>query len=1461
MSHDGLHPALTRFSAATRSWFTGAFEAPTPAQVAAWDAIASGHHVLVSAPTGSGKTLAAFLWALDRLAREGERPRGVRVLYVSPLKALAVDIEQNLRAPLAGIAAAASRMGCRPPAITTALRTGDTPSGERRRLLREPPDVLVTTPESLFLLLTSGARDALRTVETMIVDEVHALLGVKRGAHLALSLERVDALRGAPAQRIGLSATVRPLDEAGRFVGGVQPVTVVTAPAERPLELSVVVPVEDLAAPDRSASATGNGAAGSPGHRGLWPHVEERLLALIRAHRSTIVFVNARRLAERLCARLNELAGEEVARAHHGSVSRAQRLAIEEALRLGQLPAVVATSSLELGIDMGAVDLVVQVEAPPSVATALQRIGRAGHRVGAVSRGVFFPKHRGDLLECAAMIDGMRAGAIEASRYPRNPLDVLAQHIVSMVAMDHWTVEEVERLVRRAAPFTDLPRAALEGVLEMLAGGYPADVFAELRPRLTWDRVTGRLTPRPGVQRLAVTSGGTIPDRGLYGVHLAAEPRTRVGELDEEMVHESRVGEVFLLGASSWRIEDITPDRVLVSPAPGQGGKMPFWRGDAPGRPRELGEAIGRFTRELGTLDPARARARLLALGLDGPAADNLLRYLEAQREATGAVPDDRTILVERFRDALGDWRVCLHSCFGARVHAPWARAIEAGLRRRLGITVQSVYTDDGVVLRIPDGDEVPSAEALCCDPEELDDLVTPEVRDSALFASRFRECAARALLLPRRHPGGRTPLWQQRQRSATLLQVAARYPAFPILLETYRECLQDVFDLPGLAGVLAAVQRREIRVIEVETPTPSPFARALQFGFVGAFLYEGDTPLAERRAQALSLDRALLAELMGRAELRELLDPGALATLELELQRLGDAQRVRHTDDLHDLLRRLGDLSTAEAEARGAHLAWLEALAGERRALRVRVAGAERWIAIEDAGRYRDALGVALPPGVPRAFLEPGHDPLGDLVARFARTHGPFTADAVAARFGLGVAVVEQALQALERDGRLVAGGFQPQGRTREWIDGEVLRRLRRRSLAALRRELEPVAAEQYARFAVAWHGIPGDGTHRPSPQAVLRVVEQLQGVPIPASALESQLLPARLPGYTAALLDQLGAAGEIVWCGAGALGHRDGWVVLALADKAATLLPDPLPIEPSPLAARVLAALGSGGARFFRELATTTAPESDTALLLALWELVWAGLVTNDTFAPLRAMLRHPPRPGVVPRAGRPTRPGPPAGAGRWSLVPERESEPTRRLHAVASQLLLRHGLVTRGTVATEAVPGGFAALYPVLKAAEEAGRCRRGYFVEDLGGAQFAHPGAVDRLRALGDADGIAHVLAATDPANPYGAALRWPERGPQDPSHRPGRKAGATVVLVGGRLVFFLERGGRTLLCFDEDEAVLDTATRALALAARDGRLGRLEVQRANDSPVTAGPVGRALARAGFQSTPWGMRVRA
>ncbi|MFF4954744.1 DEAD/DEAH box helicase [Streptomyces chattanoogensis] len=1577
--------ALASFSPATRGWFTGAFSAPTAAQEGAWRAIGAGSDVLVVAPTGSGKTLAAFLASLDALASTpppAEPKKRCRVLYVSPLKALAVDVERNLRSPLTGIRQESVRLGLPEPEITVGIRSGDTPPAERRSIANRPPDILITTPESLFLMLTSSAREALTGVETVILDEVHAVAGTKRGAHLALSLERLDELRGAgaggrarPARRIGLSATVRPVEEVARYLSPQRRVEIVQPPSGKRFDLSVVVPVEDMG--ELGGSPVKEGDTGEK--PSIWPQVEERIADLVQAHRSTIVFANSRRLAERLCNRLNEIAYERahgeplpehhspaelmaeagaargapplLARAHHGSVSKEQRAQVEEDLKAGRLPAVVATSSLELGIDMGAVDLVVQVESPPSVASGLQRVGRAGHQVGAVSRGIVFPKYRGDLVQAAVVTERMRSGAIEALRVPANPLDVLAQQLVAMTALDTWDVGELLAVVRRAAPFAALPESAFTGVLDMLAGRYPSDAFAELRPRIVWDRIAGTVTGRPGAQRLAVTSGGTIPDRGLFGVFLAGSDSgkgggRRVGELDEEMVYESRVGDVFTLGTTSWRIEDITRDRVLVTPAPGVPGRLPFWKGDQLGRPLELGRALGAFLREIGSMTAEDARARLAAAGLDEWAAGNVLGYLAEQKQACGHVPDDRTIVVERFRDELGDWRVVVHSPFGAQVHAPWALALGARLAERYGLDAQVMHADDGIVLRLPDADLMgldlldgdggsgpssgpgPAALGAEWDPEQspvgaadvvfdhgdVDQLVTDQVGGSALFASRFRECAARALLLPRRSPGKRTPLWQQRQRAAQLLQVASEFGSFPIVLEAVRECLQDVFDVPGLTELMGDIEARRVRLVEVTTPEPSPFARSLLFGYVAQFLYEGDSPLAERRAAALSLDSRLLAELLGRAELRELLDAEVLAELERELQWRTEDRRVKDAEGVADVLRLLGPLTDAELAGRGADPAWPRELAAARRAITVRIAGADHWAAVEDAGRLRDALGTALPVGVPESFTEPVKDPLGDLLSRYARTHGPFTSEQAAARFGLGTAVTEGALHRLAAAGRIVQGEFHPAGVGQEWCDAQVLRRLRRRSLAALREELEPVPPAALAAFLPQWQHVsspaPAAGPRGGSSHGLrgidglVRAVEQLQGAPVPASALEKLVLPSRVADYTPALLDELTATGEVLWAGAGALPGKDGWLSLHVADTAPLLLQPPLPLEQTALHASVLAALAPGYGLFFRQIAdqvrATTHPDaSDPQLADALWDLAWSGRLTNDTLAPLRALLgsgrtagstahrarRSTPRgrygaltgPGARPTA---SRSGPPTVGGRWSLLPAPEPDATHRAHALARTLLDRHGIVTRGAVAAEGVEGGFSAAYRVLSAFEESGQARRGYVVEGLGAAQFAMDGAVDRLRAVstqrertaddalpGRGPQRAVVLAAADPANAYGAALPWPDP-PEGSTHKPGRKAGSLVVLVDGELALYMERGGKTLLLWplgrdaaeQGGDARVRPAVAALCEAARAGALGTITTERINGTSALTSPYAPVLESAGFHPTPRGFRLR-
>ncbi len=1429
--------ALDLFSAPAREWFRAAFAEPTAVQERGWREVAAGRHVLMAAPTGSGKTLAAFLWCLDRLITEpmpAEAER-CRVLYVSPLKALAHDVDRNLRSPLVGLRRQIEAQGRQPPDIQVAIRTGDTPTDVRRSMERHPPDILITTPESLFLILTSAARRILAPVRWLIVDEIHSVASSKRGSHLVLSLERLCEITRVEPQRIGLSATQRPLEEVGRFLGGTdREVALVDAGRLKTMDVRVQVPVEDM------TRLNDQDEDGAKGQNSIWPAIYPRLLELIRAHRSTIVFVNSRRLAERIAARINELADEDLVRAHHGSIAREQRLLIEDQLKAGQLRGLVATSTLELGIDMGAVDLVLQIEAPPSVAAGIQRVGRAGHSVGEISHGVVIPKFRGDLLESAAVVEGMLEGRIESTVVPRKPLDVLAQHVVAMCAMDEWEVETLGRVVRRAYPYGDLGPRAFESVLDMLSGRYPSDQFVELRPRIVWDRVTGRVRGRAGAQRLAVTNPGTIPDRGLYSVNLAEDGR-RVGELDEEMVYETRVGETFVLGASTWRIVDITPSQVLVTPAPGEPGKIAFWKADAPSRPVELGAALGKMVRELRGMAPDAAARRLRErAGFDDLAIKNLLAYLDDQAAATGSVPDDRTIVVERFRDEVGDWRVCLHTPFGGRVHAPLALALEARLHETLGVDARALWTDDGIAMHLPEVESPPTLDQLILDPEEVNALVSAQLPASALFAARFRENAARSLLLPRRRPGQRTPLWQQRMRSANLLQVAGQYADFPILAETWREVMSDHFDMPALTSLLRSIRSREIRVVSVETERASPFASSLLFSYVAEYMYEGDQPLAERRAQALTLDRDLLAELLGSEDLRELLDPEAIAAVELELQGLLPERFPRDVDEAHDLLARLGDLSAAEALARGAGADWLDALVKERRAVATRIAGQERWIAAEDAGRYRDALGASLPVGLPDVFLEAGHAPLESLLRRYARTHVPFVTIDPAKRWGLPAQTVDEVLSHLAARGDIAAGEFRKAAEGREYCHPEVLRTLRRRSLAALRREVESVPQEALARFLPAWHGI---GVRAGGTERLLEVVFQLQGLALPASVIERDVIASRVGNYNPRLLDELVSMGEVVWVGRGSLGATDGRVALYLRGDAPRLVSPPVDAPQSELHDRLRAHLKSRGASFFRDLYNACGGGDEEVMLDALWDLVWAGEVTNDTFAPLRLLGPAARRPARKPRMPRLIQP---RATGRWSLVADLVgggANATERLHSEAGVLLQRHGVLTREAVVGESWPGGFASLYPVLRAMEESGRIRRGYFVEGLGGSQFALPGAVDRLRSLRDAGGGMVALAATDPANVYGSILAWPES-----DGRMSRAAGAYCVLDDGRLVLYLERGGRSLLTNGEVQLAHLQALIALATSA-----GKVELQKVDGLPVMESPFKNPLREAGFSAT--------
>ncbi len=1570
--------SLAPFSAPVRRWFEASFEGPTPAQAGGWEAISGGANALICAPTGSGKTLAAFLWGIDKLAREGELGQGVKLVYVSPLKALSYDIERNLRAPLRGIGAD----------ISVGLRTGDTSQKERRAMRKTPPDILITTPESLYLILSSGAREILTGVEAVIVDEIHAVAQSKRGSHLALTLERLDHLvkdHGASAagpvaeegvspralgsspdgdaalaeqegrgtgrrargdtpsstppagealgvQRIGLSATQRPLERIAKFlVGPKRACEIVDAGVAKELDLEIVVPVEDMSEPGAPSfpNADGNPTDGEPlAHvRSIWPAIYPELLKLVREHNSTIIFVNARRAAERLAKRLNELALEqapqelpateqaghpspaggdgagvsgqarrpvprpagsereaqpsgeepsgspdtpapstgpaaegldplpEIARAHHGSLSHEERLVVEEMLKSGQLPCLVATSSLELGIDMGAVDLVIQVESPKSVSRGLQRVGRAGHSLGEVSRGRIFPKFRADLLECAVVARRMREGAIEETVIPQNPLDVLAQHLVSMAALDEWEIDEVERLVTATEPFGELSREQLENVLDMLDGRYPSDRFAELRPRIVWDRTRGTMHGRKGARQLVVTNAGTIPDRGLYGVHLP--DGRRVGELDEEMVYEARAGQTFLLGATTWRIEEITRDRVIVTPAPGLPGAVPFWKGDGIGRPAELGRAIGAFSREAVSRDPKELAGEY---DLDRRAAENLVAYLREQQAATRVVPSDETIVVERFRDEIGDWRLCILSPFGGRVHSAWGLALGQKIREELELEADAIWSDDGIVIHLPDADEPPSADLIMVEPDELEDLVVRELSGSALFGARFRENASRSLLIPRAYPGKRTPLWQQRLKSQSLLEVARDFPRFPVILETYRECLRDVLDLPSLRQILIDLHSRKLGLVEVETPTASPFASSLLFDYVATYMYEGDTPNAERRAAALSLDRDLLRELLGQEELRELIDPEALEEVEAQLQHRTEAGRAGDRDALQQLLRNVGDLSAGECAERVTEgysaTSMLEKLVAERRVALVRVAGEERYIAGEDAGLYRDALGVPPPAGLPETFLEDHPDAMRALVRRYARTHGPFPTAQLADRYGVDPT---PALRELEREGALVRGELLPGGSEREWCDSDVLRRVRRASLAHLRREVEPAGRDRFARFLPSWQNVDAHRAAGAGPDRLRDALVPLQGVALTPKVWEEDVLPRRLGAYSPAWLDELCTSGELVWIGGGARGRGDGRVALYFREDVHLAGPPPAnaKLERSEGATQeaIRERLTSGPSFWLDLLADLDFPAEE--LHNALWDLAWSGEVTNDAFAPLRApRLRSVPAHERQGRRFARRRSGSGAAVqGRWSLTAPLFASapgPGAKLRAQAELMLERYGIVTRETVLAEGVPGGFSTLYAELGNLELLGTARRGYFVEGLGGAQFALPGAVERLRSLPEGGASFQVLAATDPANPYGAALPWPK----PPSgRRPARAPGAHVLLRAGEPLVYVERGGRSILRLGElDDAGLAAAMLALAEAVSAGRLPKLGIEKLDGEPVIGSGHEEALLSAGFSRGP-------
>ncbi|HCW7014989.1 TPA: ATP-dependent helicase [Citrobacter farmeri] len=1556
MSAKNASPPLPDiFSQATRDWFTSAFQHPTLVQSQTWAVTAANQHALVIAPTGSGKTLAAFLYALDRLFREGEEkyttpPSGkeknvTRILYISPIKALGTDVQRNLQIPLQGISEERRKCASAEIAIRVGIRTGDTPPQERAKLSRNPPDILITTPESLYLMLTSRARESLRGVETVIVDEVHAVAGTKRGAHLALSLERLDALLTTSAQRIGLSATVRSVTEVAAFLGGDRPVTVVNPPATRHPDIRIVAPAANL--DDVLADNSDSGDAIHKGREGsVWPRIESGILDQILSHRSTIVFTNSRGLAEKLTARLNELylsrrqafpepqgepvhydsstgstgnraqdSGEYIARSHHGSVSKEQRAVTEHALKSGELRCVVATSSLELGIDMGAVDLVIQVATPLSVASGLQRIGRASHQVGGVSKGLFYPRTRRDLVDSAVIVECMYAGELETLTPPRNPLDILAQQTVATVSMDPVHVDDWYALVRRASPWKDLPRSAFDATLDMLAGRYPSGDFAVFRPRIIWNRETGLLTARPGAQLLAVTSGGTIPDRGMFSVLLPEGDEQagsrRVGELDEEMVYESRVNDIITLGASSWRIQQITRDQVIVVPAPGRSARLPFWRGEGVGRPAELGERIGDF---IHTMSDDNAELRLSPRLRDDNVLSNIKGLIDDQKNATGVLPWSRHLVLERCRDEMGDWRVILHSPYGRRVHAPWALAIGGRLHAQWGADASIVASDDGIVARLPDSDgKLPDAALFLFEPERLLRIVREAVSSTALFAARFRECAARALLMPGRTPGRRSPLWQQRLRASQLLEIAAGYPDFPIILETARECLQDVYDLDALEQVIRRLNTGEIQISEVTTPAPSPFATDLLFGYVAEFMYATDAPLAERRASVLALDSELLGNLLGQGDPLELLDPEIIRQVEDELQRRAVGRKAQGMEGVYDLLRELGPMTIEELAVRHEGTiadvrSWLDNLSADKRIFPVVIADTEQMACMDDAARLRDALGVRLPASLSSAWLHPVNTPLRDLFMRFSRTHTLFTGTQIAQAFGLGVAVADDLLRQLRDEGVLIqlrsgAASIADDARASTWVNEEVFHRLRIRSLHAAREATRPVPATSYARLLLERQGIisPADGSPARLPASsggmlegsdgVTRVIEQLAGIGLSASLWESQIFPARVRDYSPDILDELLATGEVIWSGQKKLGDDDGQVVLHLRDYLAETLSPPSGDSEalSDLQRAILDVLSGGGAWFAQQLsamiqARTQRSGNDewitpATLHEALWGLVWQGYITTDIWAPLRGLSRtvsasrQPSRRSPRMRRGRPTYALPrptsvavpvsyttPALTGRWSLLPVETLNDTERMLAWTENMLDRYGVIGRQAVITENVPGGFPALQTLCRSMEDSGRILRGRFVEGMGGAQFAERHTIDRLRDLTSSNTenqafTAVALSANDPANPWGTLLPWPTH---PSSLVPARRNGAFVVISAGQLRLYLAQGGKKMMVWSENEEMPSSEIfSALASALRREPRLRFTLTEVNDKPVRQTTLFTLLREVGFSSSPQGL----